>query len=53
VSQAGNILVSKDGGASFSMAKVDTPFFAAAVVALDGSGVVLAGLGGVQIQTIK
>lgn len=53
VSQAGNVLVSKDGGASFSMAKVDTPFFAAAVVALDGNGIVLAGLGGVQVQTIK
>jgi photosystem II stability/assembly factor-like uncharacterized protein len=53
VSQAGNVLVSKDGSASFIMAKVDTPFLAAAVVALDGNGIVLAGLGGVQVQTIK
>jgi len=53
VSQAGNILVSKDGGASFNMAKVKVPFLAAAVVSLDRETVVLAGLGGVQVQRIE
>jgi len=53
VSQAGNVLVSRDGGASFKTAKMEIPCFTSAVAALNGDAVVMTGLNGVQHQTIK
>jgi len=38
---------------SFAMAKVETPFPAAAVVAFNKDTLMLAGFGGMHIQSIK
>lgn len=53
VSQAGHLLVSSDDGANFSPVKLEQPFPAAALVALDKDSLILAGLRGMQKQTIK
>ena len=48
VSQAGHVLVSRDDGASFTLAKVERPIPAAAVVAAASGAVVVAGPRGTQ-----
>jgi photosystem II stability/assembly factor-like uncharacterized protein len=53
VSQAGDVLVSKDEGLSFQAAKVEKALPAAAVAAFDEDTLVLAGFGGLAIQSIK
>lgn len=53
VSQAGHLLVSRDDGASFTPFKLEQPFPAAALVALDNKTLVLAGLRGMLKQTVK
>jgi photosystem II stability/assembly factor-like uncharacterized protein len=53
VSQAGQVLVSIDNGASFSPVKVEKPFPTAAIQALDKDSVMLAGLYGMQKQSLK
>lgn len=53
VSQAGHLLVSRDDGASFTPFKLEQPFPAAALVALDNKTLVLAGLHGMLKQTVK
>ena len=53
VSQGGDVLVSKDGGLSFQAAKVEKALPAAAVAAFGEDTLVLAGFGGVAIQSIK
>ncbi len=53
VSQTGDVLVSKDRGLSFKMAKVEKALQAAAVTAFDADTLVLAGFGGVAVQSIK
>lgn len=53
VSQAGQVLVSSDNGASFVRAKVEPPVPATAVTALDRNTLVIAGLTGVKVQSIK
>jgi len=52
VSQEGHVLLSADDGASFTPARLDRPFPAAAVVALDAETLALAGLLGVRAQRI-
>jgi photosystem II stability/assembly factor-like uncharacterized protein len=53
VSQEGHVLVSTDDGASFTPAKLDRPFPAAAIVAPDHDTLTLAGLFGMYSQRIK
>jgi photosystem II stability/assembly factor-like uncharacterized protein len=53
VSQAGQVLVSVDNGESFSPIKVEKPFPTAAIQALDKDSVMLAGLYGMQKQSLK
>jgi photosystem II stability/assembly factor-like uncharacterized protein len=53
VSQVGDVLVSKDEGLSFQAAKVEKALPAAAVAAFDEDTLVLAGFGGLAIQSIK
>lgn len=53
LSQAGHMLVSRDDGASFTPVKLDQPFPASALVALDKEHLMLAGLHGMQKQTVK
>lgn len=53
VSQGGQVLVSCDDGASFQQMMVDRPTPAAAVVALDGNTLVLAGQRGIKVQSMK
>ena len=53
VSQAGDVLVSSDDGVSFRLAKVEKALPAAAVAAFDEDTLVLAGFGGVAVQSIK
>jgi photosystem II stability/assembly factor-like uncharacterized protein len=48
VSQAGHVLMSGDGGASFALVKVERPIAAAAVVSAGAGAVVIAGPRGVQ-----
>lgn len=53
VSQAGHLLVSRDNGASFTPVKLERPFPAAAVAALDNQTIMLAGLRGMLKQSLK
>lgn len=53
VSQAGHLLVSKDDGISFTTVKLEQPFPASALVALDKENLMLAGLRGMLKQTLK
>ena len=53
VSQAGDVLVSIDNGASFTQVKVERPFAASAVTALEKNTLVLAGPRGVQLLAVK
>jgi len=53
VSQAGQVLVSADDGASFSLLPTDRPFPAGAITALDGETLVLAGLRGTKVGTLQ
>ncbi len=53
VSQNGEVLVSSDNGTSFTLAKVDQPVFATSVAAIGKDVVAIAGLRGVQVQTLK
>ena len=53
VSQAGHVLISTDGAASFTQFKVERPFAASAVAALDNDTLVLAGPHGVQVLPVK
>jgi photosystem II stability/assembly factor-like uncharacterized protein len=53
VSQTGDVLVSKDSGLSFKPAKVEKALQAAAVTAFGEDTLVLAGFGGVAVQSIK
>jgi photosystem II stability/assembly factor-like uncharacterized protein len=53
VSQGGDVLVSKDGGLSFQVAKVEKALPAAAVAAFGEDTLVLVGFGGVAVQSIK
>ena len=48
VSQAGHVLVSNDDGASFSLAKVERPIPAAAVISTGGGALIVAGPRGVS-----
>ena len=48
VSQAGHVLVSSDDGASFTLAKVERPIPAAAVVSAGAGALVVAGPRGVH-----
>jgi photosystem II stability/assembly factor-like uncharacterized protein len=52
VSQAGHVLVSRDNGASFALAKIDKPTPAAAVAIVGKSAVVVGGPRGVVAQTL-
>ena len=52
VSQAGQVLVSSDGG-SFSQVKIDRPTPAAGVTAIDGTTLAMVGQRGVKVQAIK
>jgi photosystem II stability/assembly factor-like uncharacterized protein len=53
VNLAGVILVSTTDGMSFKRVKVDRPFPASAVVAVDKDDVVLAGLAGLKLQPLQ
>jgi photosystem II stability/assembly factor-like uncharacterized protein len=53
VSLAGQVLVSVDDGANFTPVKVEKPFPTAAILALDKESVMLAGLYGMQKQSLK
>jgi photosystem II stability/assembly factor-like uncharacterized protein len=53
LSQAGQLLMSEDDGDNFSVLKQEKPFPAAALVALDNEGLMLAGLHGMQARTLK
>lgn len=53
LSQAGHLLVSKDDGTSFTQVKLEQPFPASALVALDKENLMLAGLQGMLKQTLK
>ena len=53
VSQAGHLLVSRDDGATFTPAKLEQPFPAAAIIGLDNENIVLAGMHGMQKQIVK
>lgn len=53
LSQAGHLLVSRDNGAGFTPVKLERPFPAAAVAALDNQTLMLAGLRGMLKQTLK
>jgi photosystem II stability/assembly factor-like uncharacterized protein len=52
VSQAGHVLVSKDDGASFGLAKVERPIPAAAVLSAGAVALIVAGPRGVQNVTL-
>jgi photosystem II stability/assembly factor-like uncharacterized protein len=52
VSQAGHVLVSRDDGASFALAKIDKPTPAAAVAIVGKSALVVGGPRGVAAQTL-
>jgi photosystem II stability/assembly factor-like uncharacterized protein len=53
LSQAGHLLVSGNDGARFTPVKLEQPFPASALVALDNENLMLAGLHGMQKQTLK
>ncbi|MBI5485576.1 MAG: glycosyl hydrolase [Deltaproteobacteria bacterium] len=53
VSQNGDVLVSSDNGASFKPVKVEKPIFATSVAAINNDTLLIAGLRGVQIQSLK
>ncbi len=53
VSQEGHVLISSDDGASFTPARLERPFPASAVVALDRDTLTLGGLFGLYSQRIK
>lgn len=53
VTQSGNILVSTDDAATFTMAKVDQPTPAAGVAALDNNTLALVGQRGAKLQAIR
>ena len=52
VSQAGHVLVSSEDGASFTLAKVERPIPAAAVISAGASALIVAGPRGVQNLTL-
>jgi photosystem II stability/assembly factor-like uncharacterized protein len=53
VSQAGHHLVSRDNGASFTLRKLERPFPATAIAALDKDTLIIAGLRGMMKQTLN
>lgn len=53
LSQAGHLLVSSNDGAGFTPVKLEQPFPASALVALDKENLMLAGLHGMQKQTVQ
>jgi len=53
VSQGGDVLVSGDDGASFKPAKVAQPIFATSVATINKDTLLISGLRGVQVQSLK
>ena len=53
VSQGDDLLVSSDDGASFKDIKMKQPIFATSVTAIDKDTLLIAGLRGVLVQSLK
>ena len=53
VNQAGHVLLSSDDGVSFTPLKIEHPVPASGVTSLDRNTLVIVGLGGAQLQSIK